>query len=62
DLHHPNEYIRNTTTRTPSIVAPALGIPSLLPFLKAICRSKRSWQARHTGIWIVQQIAIMIGC
>lgn len=38
------------------------GIPSLLPFLKAVCRSKKSWQARHTGIKIVQQIAILMGC
>ncbi len=27
-----------------------------------MCRSKKSWQARHTGIRIVQQIAIMMGC
>ena len=43
-------------------MASALGIPSLLPFLKAVCRSKKSWQARHTGIKIVQQIAILMGC
>ncbi|KAI0657859.1 armadillo-type protein [Cubamyces menziesii] len=54
DIDHADEYVRNTT-------AP-LGIPSLLPFLKAVCRSKKSWQARHTGIRIVQQIAIMMGC
>lgn len=34
----------------------------MLPFLKAVCRSKKSWQARHTGIKIVQQIAILMGC
>lgn len=45
-----------------AVVASALGIPSLLPFLKAVCRSKKSWQARHTGIKIVQQIAILMGC
>jgi len=43
-------------------VASALGIPALLPFLKAVCQSKKSWQARHTGIKIVQQIAILMGC
>ena len=43
-------------------MASALGIPSLLPFLKAVCKSKKSWQARHTGIKIVQQIAILMGC
>ena len=53
--------MRNTTARAFSVVASALGIPSLLPFLKAVCRSKKSWQTRHPGIRIVQQIAIM-GC
>ena len=36
-------------------------LTSLLPFLKAVCCSKKLWQVRHTGIRIVQQIAIMIG-
>jgi hypothetical protein len=54
--------VRNTTARAFSVVASALGIPALLPFLKAVCQSKKSWQARHTGIKIVQQIAILLGC
>ena len=29
---------------------------------QAVCKSKKSWQARHTGIKIVQQIAILMGC
>lgn len=62
DIDHVDEYVRNTTARAFSVVASALGIPALLPFLKAVCRSKKSWQARHTGIKIVQQIAIMMGC
>ena len=62
DIDHADEYIRNTTARAFSVVASALGIPSLLPFLKAVSRSKKSWQAWHTGIRIVQQIAIMMGC
>lgn len=62
DIDHADEYVRNTTARAFSVVASALGIPSLLPFLKAVCKSKKSWQARHTGIKIIQQIAIMMGC
>lgn len=62
DIDHVDDYVRNTTARAFSVVASALGIPALLPFLKAVCRSKKSWQARHTGIKIVQQIAIMMGC
>jgi splicing factor 3B subunit 1 len=57
-----DEYVRNTTARAFAVVASALGIPSLLPFLKAVCMSKKSWQARHTGIKIVQQIAVLMGC
>ncbi|KAF7489761.1 Splicing factor 3B subunit 1 [Sarcoptes scabiei] len=62
DIENIDEYVRNTTARAFAVVASALGIPSLLPFLKAVCRSKKSWQARHTGIKIVQQIAILMGC
>lgn len=62
DIDNVDEYVRNTTARAFSVVASALGIPSLLPFLKAVCLSKKSWQARHTGIKIVQQIAILMGC
>jgi splicing factor 3B subunit 1 len=61
DLDNPDEYVRNTTARAFAVVASALGIPSLLPFLKAVCFSRKSWQARHTGIKIVQQIAILMG-
>jgi splicing factor 3B subunit 1 len=62
DIDHADEYVRNTTARAFAVVASALGIPSLLPFLKAVCQSKKSWQARHTGIKMVQQIAILMGC
>lgn len=62
DIDNVDEYVRNTTARAFSVVASALGIPALLPFLKAVCQSKKSWQARHTGIKIVQQIAILMGC
>ena len=62
DVDHPDEYVRNTTARAFAVVASALGVPALLPFLKAVCRSKKSWQARHTGVKIVQQIATLMGC
>lgn len=50
DIDNVDEYVRNTTARAFAVVASALGIPALLPFLKAVCKSKKSWQARHTGI------------
>jgi len=62
DIDNPDEYVRNTTSRAFAVVASALGVPTLLPFLKAVCQSKKSWQARHTGIKIVQQIAVLMGC
>jgi splicing factor 3B subunit 1 len=62
DIDTDDEYVRNTTARAFAVVASALGIPALLPFLKAVCQSTKSWQARHTGIKIVQQIAILMGC
>ncbi|KAE9552174.1 hypothetical protein FO519_004621 [Halicephalobus sp. NKZ332] len=62
DIDNVDEYVRNTTARAFAVVASSLGIPALLPFLKAVCKSKKSWQARHTGIKIVQQIAILMGC
>lgn len=62
DIDSPDEYVRNTTSRAFAVVASALGVPALLPFLKAVCQSRKSWQARHTGIKIVQQIAVLMGC
>jgi len=62
DIDHADEYVRNTTARAFAVVASALGIPALLPFLRAVCHSKKSWQARHTGVKIVQQIPIQMGC
>jgi hypothetical protein len=35
DIDNIDEYVRNTTARAFSVVASALGIPALLPFLKA---------------------------
>ncbi|CAD7926470.1 unnamed protein product [Amoebophrya sp. A120] len=61
DIDHVDEYVRNTTARAFAVVASALGIPALLMFLKAVCNSKKSWQGRHTGIKIIQQIAILLG-
>ena len=37
DIDHSDEYVRNPTRRTFAVVASALGIPSLLPFLRAVC-------------------------
>ncbi|CAF3975831.1 unnamed protein product [Rotaria sp. Silwood2] len=62
DMDNLDEYVRNTTARTFAVVASTFGITDLLPFLKTVCTSKTSWQARHTGIKIIRQIAILQGC
>lgn len=36
DLDNLDEYVRNTTARAFAVVASALGIPALLPFLKVL--------------------------
>ncbi|KAJ2888769.1 U2 snRNP component prp10, partial [Coemansia asiatica] len=60
DIDHVDEYVRNTTARALAVVASALGIPALLPFLRAVCMSKKSWQARQTGARVVRQTAILV--
>ncbi|KAJ2659714.1 U2 snRNP component prp10 [Coemansia sp. RSA 1199] len=60
DIDHVDEYVRNTTARALSVVASALGVPALMPFLKAVCRSRKSWQARQTGMRVVRQIAVLV--
>merc|ERR1712032_598652 len=62
DIDHPDEMLRNTTAKAFAVVASALGIPSFMAFMRAVCQSKKSWEARYTGIKIVQEIAILIGC
>ena len=54
DIDHKDSYVRTTTSRAFAVVGFSLGIPSILPFLKAVCQSKKSWAAVHTGIKIVQ--------
>ncbi|XP_027767840.1 splicing factor 3B subunit 1-like isoform X1 [Solanum pennellii] len=61
NIDSPNEYIRNAAARSLSIVASALGIPALLPFLEEICFKMESWEARHTGVMIVYHITVLIG-
>lgn len=62
DIDNKDEFVRNTTSRAFAVVASALGIPALLPFLRAVCKSKKSWTARHTGIKIIQQTTFLMGC
>ncbi len=62
DIDHKDDFIRNTISKGLAVIASALGLATVMPFLKAVCASKKSWEARHTGIKTVQQIAILMGC
>ena len=61
-IDSPDDFVRNVTARAFAVVASALGPSQMLLFLQAVCKSKKSWQARHTGIKIVQQMAVLLGC
>ncbi|CAI4687743.1 CCQ_1a_G0042810.mRNA.1.CDS.1 [Saccharomyces cerevisiae] len=61
DIENEDEYVRNVTSRAAAVVAKALGVNQLLPFINAACHSRKSWKARNTGIKIVQQIGILLG-
>ncbi|KAJ2610061.1 U2 snRNP component prp10 [Coemansia sp. RSA 1365] len=57
DVDHADEYVRNTTARALAVVAVALGVAAALPFLRAVGRSRRAWQARQTGARAVRHTA-----
>lgn len=61
DLSSDDEYVRTLVSKTFAVIANTLGIPILLPFLKAVCHSKDNWNIRFTGTKIIQQIAILMG-
>ncbi|CDK26037.1 unnamed protein product [Kuraishia capsulata CBS 1993] len=61
DIDSSDDYVRNIVSRTFGVVAYSLGVQNLLPFLKAVCHSKKSWLAKHTGARIVQQIGMIMG-
>ena len=61
-IDSPDDFVRNVTARAFAVVASALGPSQILLFLQAVCKTKKSWHARHTGIKIVQQLAVLLGC
>ena len=56
-----DEFVRSSTARALAIVGRALGVHALVPFVRAVCASAKSWHARHTGCKIVQQLAALSG-
>lgn len=61
NVHSVDESDRIIDVQCFCIVASALGVAGLLPFLREVCDSAKSWQARHTGSMIVHQMTIFVG-
>ena len=61
EIENTDENARNTACRVLAIVANTFGISSVIPFLRAVCFSKKSWYTRHSGQKMIQQITIMMG-
>ena len=60
DIDHSDPFVRDVTAKAVAVVAVAVGVDVVLPFVAAVCESS-VWQARHTGVKIVQQLAILQG-
>ncbi|CAK9877122.1 unnamed protein product [Sphagnum jensenii] len=57
DIDNVDEYVRNTTGRAFSVVASALGIPALLPFLKAHGLSDENQKVRTITALLLAALA-----
>ena len=61
DLDNPDEGIRNLTAKAFAVISMALGLKSVMPFIKAVNETKKSLYAKETGIKIIQQVSILMG-
>ena len=55
-------FCDSSTSSKPSMRKEKTSSKNYMYLFQAVCKSKKSWQARHTGIKIIQQIAILMGC
>lgn len=61
DIEDDDQYVRNKCAKIFSVISKSIGIPQLIPLIRAACYSQKSWKARQTGILIVQQVALLEG-
>lgn len=62
DLSSDDDYTRNLVARTFAVVANAIGVQPMVPFLRSICLNKdESYLVRHTGLRIIQNMSIVMG-
>lgn len=62
DLDHPDDFVRNTTAESLAVVAHALGINKLLPFLAAAARTQKSWYTSFTAMRTIHYLARLVNC
>ncbi|KAJ1722688.1 hypothetical protein LPJ53_002901 [Coemansia erecta] len=60
DVDHADAFVRRTTAHALAVVGAALGVPQLLPFVRALCGSRKAAMARQTGALVVQQTAVLL--
>lgn len=60
DMDNADAYVRNITARTLSIAAAEFGVSRVLPFIRTASQDEISPLLRHTGIKIIQQIALLL--
>ncbi|KAJ2779595.1 hypothetical protein GGI15_003822 [Coemansia interrupta] len=60
DVDHQDAFVRRTTAHALAVVGAALGVPQLLPFVRALCASRKAALARQTGALVVQQTAVLL--
>ncbi|KAH0792256.1 splicing factor 3B subunit 1 [Histomonas meleagridis] len=60
-LDSEDKTVREITAQTITTAATSLGIPSIIPFLRAAIHTKKSWRIRHTGVRIIESICYQIG-
>ncbi|ODV89574.1 hypothetical protein CANCADRAFT_140918 [Tortispora caseinolytica NRRL Y-17796] len=61
DIDNDDPQVRDATAKTLAIVATSLGLDNVLPFIDAVCHSKRKWEARFTGLKTVREITVLVG-
>ena len=61
DVKEADDAVRAMTGRAVAAVAQALGVDPMMPFVRALCGSTSSWEARDTGMRSMGSIAQLLG-
>ncbi len=61
DVTSADEHVRNVAAKAFAVIASALGVTALMPFMHAVFKNASSVEAQHTGVMIVEEIALLLG-